>query len=134
MTSDPQRHPTDVVDRLDIGLPGSLGIDELVPAPLAPWRPLVVEAMAFFLQHLPADRLAAIVGDQLALPRNTPADARLVALLTRCPTLHKLGQVLARRQDLHPDLRRRLQALESMPPTVPPATITARVHEELGAL
>jgi len=119
---------------LDAGLLPTLGIDDLVPASLAPWRPLVVEAMAFFLQRLPADRLAEIMGDQLALPRDAPVDARLVALLIRCPTLHKLGQVLARRPELHPDLRRRLQALESMPPTVPLAAITARVREELGEI
>jgi len=142
MSSDPQTHPTGTTDLpdadlpdadlLDAGLLGSLGIDDLVPAPLAPWRPLVVEAMALFLQRLPADRLAGIVADQFALPPATPPEARLVALLTRCPTLHKLGQVLARRHELHPDLRRRLQALESMPPVLPIDVIAARVREELG--
>lgn len=117
---------------LDAELLASLGLDALVPAPLAAWRGLIVEAMAFFLQRLPPERLTEIINDQVALPPDAPATERMVALLARCPMLHKLGQVLARRQELHPDLRRQLQMLESMPSTLPVATIAARIREELG--
>jgi len=91
----------------------ALGLDELIPAPLAHWRPLVADGLRFFLERLPAQRLMAIVAEQMLLGAAPQATAalRLVALLICCPTLHKLGQVLARRPELHPDLRRRLQAL-----------------------
>ena len=111
---------------------GSMCAEDLVPAPLAAWRPLVVEALVFFLGRLPPARLGNIVVDQLALPPDAPPEARLVALLSRCPTLHKLGQVLARRHELHPELRRQLQALESMPPGRDLAPITARIRAEIG--
>ena len=52
----------------DPALFDALGVDELVPAPLAAWRPLVVEALGFFLDRLPPQRLEAIVADQFALP------------------------------------------------------------------
>ncbi len=117
---------------LDAELLASLGLEELVPAPLAAWRGLIVEAMSFFLQHLPPERLTEIISHQLALPPDAPAAERMMALLARCPMLHKLGQVLARRQELHPELRRQLQVLESMPPSLPAATIAACIREELG--
>jgi len=110
----------------------SFGLHALLPAALAPWRPLVVEAMQFFLERLPAQRLMAIVAGQLALGEGATAAGRLVALLSHCPTLHKLGQVLARHPQLHPELRGHLQSLESMPPSVPMAVILTRLRDELG--
>ena len=118
---------------LDPSLFDALGVEALVPAPLAAWRPLVVDALGFFLDRLPPERLEAIVADQFALPIEAPAEARLVALLARCPTLHKLGQVLARRPELDPELRRQLQTLESMPSSRPLAPLRARIEASLGA-
>jgi ubiquinone biosynthesis protein len=110
----------------------SLGVDEVVPSALAPWRPLVVEALEFFLDRLPPPRLAAIMADQFALDGDASPARRLVALLAHCPTLHKLGQVLARNAGLHPELRSHLQSLESMPATVPMTSIHERIRHELA--
>lgn len=109
----------------------SLDVSQLVPASLAPWRPLVLDGMAFFLARLPAHRQAAILADQFALPEDTDAATRLVTLLVQCPTLHKLGQVLARHRQLPVEIRRQLQTLESMLPTTPMAQILCRIREEL---
>jgi ubiquinone biosynthesis protein len=122
----------DQLSPFDEGLLAALGVDELVPAPLAAWRPLVLEAAGFFLDRLPEDRQAAIVAAQLALPADVPPAARLVALMAACPTLHKLGQVLARHEALDLELRRHLQALESMPSTLDMASIIDRIRAELG--
>ena len=92
----------------------SLGLDALLPESLSAWRPLLLEGMAFFLDRLPEARLGAIVAEQLALAASVSA-ARATALLARCPTLHKLGQVVARQPGLDAELRRHLQALESLP-------------------
>ena len=115
----------------DDDLLASLGLDALIPASLAAWRPLLIEAMAFFLDRLPAHRLAAIIADQLALPANAEAARRLVSLFANCPTLHKLGQVVARHRQLDPLLRLRLQSLESMPPSVATDEVAAAIHDEL---
>lgn len=110
----------------------SIGVHALIPASLAPWRPLLVEALAFFLDHLPEPRLSALLAGQLALDADTPAAARAAALLAHCPTLHKLGQVVARHRELDPVLRQHLQQLESMPSTLPVAPIVQRLRKQFA--
>ncbi|MBP6500921.1 MAG: hypothetical protein KA219_06355, partial [Thauera sp.] len=63
----------------------SLGLEALLPATLAAWRPLLAEGMAFFLEHLPEARLGAIVAEQFALAAAAPAAERITALLAHCP-------------------------------------------------
>lgn len=109
----------------------SIGLDRLVPASLALWYPLVADGVAFFLERLPPDQINTILDDQLALPANADAAARLVTLLARCPTLHKLGQVLARNRQIPEEVRRRLQTLESMLPATPMEQVLARLDQEL---
>ncbi|RTL18461.1 MAG: hypothetical protein EKK55_21000 [Rhodocyclaceae bacterium] len=111
----------------------SLGLDALLPEPLAAWRPLLAEGMAFFLGRLPETRLGAIVTEQLALAESASAAARATALLAHCPTLHKLGQVVARQPGLDAELRRHLQALESLPANVEADTLHRQIAAELGA-
>lgn len=111
----------------------SLGLDALLPDSLAAWRPLLAEGMVFFLERLPEARLGAIVAEQLELAGNASAAARATALLAHCPTLHKLGQVVARQPGLDAELRRHLQALESLPANVDADTIHLQIAAELGA-
>jgi ubiquinone biosynthesis protein len=110
----------------------SIGLHALLPASLVRWRPLVEAAALFFLGRLPPQRLAAIMLGQLALGPDAPPAQRLVAVLAQCPTLHKLGQVLARQPRLDPALCRQLQSLESMPATTPLGPVLARIRDELG--
>lgn len=110
----------------------SIGVHALIPASLAPWRPLLVEALAFFLDHLPEARLSALLAGQFALDADTSAPARAAALLAHCPTLHKLGQVVARHHELDPALRQHLQQLESMPSTLPVAPIVRRLRTQFA--
>jgi ubiquinone biosynthesis protein len=109
----------------------SLGLSRLLPPSLAPWRPLVVDGMKFFLERLPAPHLEAIVAAQLALPADAAAAARLVTLLAQCPTLHKLGQVLARNRHIPEEVRHQLQTLESLLPATPMDQVLSRIHAEL---
>ncbi len=122
---------SEITGLLDDTLLESLGVPQLVPASLAPWRPLVVDGVKFFLERLPAHRLATIFDTQLALSQDTDAAMRLVTLLAQCPTLHKLGQVLARNHQLPEEVRRQLQTLESMVPTTPMEQVLHRIREEL---
>lgn len=108
-----------------------IDISSLVPEQYAAYRPLVVDALLFFVQHLSAVRAAMILAEQQSLSHNATIAQRLAALLRHCPTLHKLGQVVARDRRLDPELRHRLQALESMEPTRSMSLMTRIVKHEL---
>lgn len=74
----------------------------LIPESYAAYGPLLTQALALFLAHLPAGRRGTILAEQAHLPRDTPPAQRLTALARHCPTLHKLAQVLARDRRLDP--------------------------------
>jgi ubiquinone biosynthesis protein len=104
----------------------------IVPAAYDRFAPLVTDGLLHFLGRLPQPRLEAIVVDQMALADDASADERLIALLRQCPTLHKLGQVIARQAGLPLELRLRLQALESLAPPPGGYDFDALVAQELG--
>ena len=117
----------------EAALQSTCGIDiaPLVPKRYAQYRPLIAEALLFFVQHLPPHRLAPILVEQQALPREATMSERLATLLRRCPTLHKLGLVVARDRRLAPELRRHLQALESMEPKTAVSAMADEINREL---
>jgi ubiquinone biosynthesis protein len=105
-------------------IPAALQIDPqalaaIVPDCYAEFRPVVAEALTFFVQHLGPDRLAEVFRAQAALPADAGLPRRLVLFLHACPALHKIGQILARNRHLDPELRRHLQELESLEPHTP---------------
>ncbi|MBK8184587.1 MAG: hypothetical protein IPK63_17600 [Candidatus Competibacteraceae bacterium] len=110
----------------------SLGLAEVVPDAHADYRPLVVDAMFFFLERLSPARLTAIIAEQFNLPEATSSTYRLALLFRRCPTLHKLGQMLARDRRLAPELRENLQGLESLEPSTPLDEIIALIQQQWG--
>lgn len=111
-----------------------LDISSLVPERYAAYRPVVADTLLFFLRHLPPSRLSDIVAEQERLPHEASVAQRLAALMRHCPTLHKLGQVIARDRRLAPELRHRLQALESMEAKTTVAAIEPIVRHQLGNL
>jgi ubiquinone biosynthesis protein len=106
----------------------------VVPDELARFRRPLGSALAGFLEGLPAEDQAALLAAQAALALDASPGQRLALLARSCPALHKLGQVLARDRRLPAELRGHLQELESLPPTVPLATIEAILTRELGPL
>ena len=119
-------------DRLNGQLLQAIGLGDLVPASLQRWRPLIVEGVLFLLRRLPPPRQAAMLDAQRQLPSGASPGQRLVALLAQCPTLHKLGQVVARHRGIPAHVRRELHVLESPPATTPVAELLARVRGELS--
>lgn len=117
----------------EAALQDTCGIDisPLVPKQYAAYRPLIAEALLFFVQHLPPYRVAPILVEQQALPGDATMSERLAALLRHCPTLHKLGQVVARDRRLAPELRQHLQRLESMEPKATVAAMADDISREL---
>jgi ubiquinone biosynthesis protein len=106
----------------------------VLPDEYARFRRPIRGALTTFLQGLPEAHQAAVLEDQVALPPDATPAQRLAVLAGSCPALHKLGQVLARDRRLGADLRRHLQELESLPPSVPLDTIQAILDRELGPL
>ncbi|MGD0472681.1 MAG: AarF/UbiB family protein [Candidatus Velthaea sp.] len=106
----------------------------LVPEIYAWSRPVVTDGFVFFLSRLPAERVQAIVAEQMLAPAATSVDDRLVMLLHQCPTLHKLGQVVAHDKRLDAELRARLQSLESLPPSLGRAELKTMLEEEFGSI
>ncbi len=105
---------------------------DLVPASMPQARAFVRTALCTFLQNLPARRLEQLEALQRGIPSGAPPAVRLLALLQHCPTLHKFGQLLARRRDLPPALRTVLQSLESLPPTASADEVRERISREVA--
>jgi ubiquinone biosynthesis protein len=106
----------------------------VLPDEYARFRRPLRGALTTFLQGLPVAHQAAVLDDQAELPMTAAPAERLAVLAGSCPALHKLGQVLARDRRLSAELRRHLQELESLPPSVPVATIRDVLDRELGPL
>ncbi len=107
-------------------------VPRLVPAAYAAWRPPVRDAMTFVVARLSPARLAPKLLEQLELPPNTSAEARLLRLIAKVPGLQKLGQVIARNQNLRPALRKALERLENGIRDVRPQDVSAIIRQELG--
>jgi ubiquinone biosynthesis protein len=108
--------------------------EQLIPAPYEAYRAVVRDGFEFFLGRLPPRHRASIVAAQLALPRTASMADRVIVLLRQCPTLHKLGQVIAHDVRLTRELRECLQSLESLAPTTDLGEIMPIVHGEFGDL
>jgi ubiquinone biosynthesis protein len=109
-----------------------LDLGQWVPERWAAYQPLAGDALLFFLRRLPAERQLEIMAAQALLPAQAALEERVFALLHSCPTLHKLGQVMARDQRLPVELRRHLQRLETLPPSLSLADLAPLIHAELG--
>lgn len=107
-------------------------VDRLVPAAYLKWRPPVRAAMMFVVSRLSPARLAPKLLEQIELPAETSAEARLLRLIAKVPGLQKLGQVIARNQHLRPALRTALARLENGIRDVQPDDIQALIQRELG--
>ena len=104
-------------------------LGDLLPEPYEAYAEPIRAALRTFVANLPEARRADVVAAQITLGADAAAQDRLVALLREAPTLHKIGQTLARDQRLSPALRCELTALESLPPRPLTAPEQARLRE-----
>ena len=87
--------------------------EEIIPEPYARYRAVVRDGIEFFLTQVNRKRLVALAASQLALNPATSPQERLVELAKQFPTLHKLGQFIARNPNLDPGVKKWLIHLEN---------------------
>jgi len=107
-------------------------VARLVPESYLKWRPPVRDAMMFVVVRLSPARLAPKLLEQIELPESTSPETRLLRLIAKVPGLQKLGQVIARNQNLRPALRRALARLENGIRDVALADIRTLIQQGLG--
>lgn len=87
--------------------------EKAIPDPYAPFRPLIKDALVFFLSRISQERLIGMAVRQISLGEDAPPEARLLELAKGFPTLHKLGQIIARNPHIDPQVKQWLIHLES---------------------
>lgn len=107
-------------------------VEQLVPEAYRDWRPMVRDAMQFYVTRLAPARLAPKVVEQIEMAPAMPAELRLLHLITKVPGLQKIGQVLARNRHFDPRFRRALSQLENGISDVTIRDIRALILRELG--
>lgn len=106
-------------------------VQELVPAVYEKYLQMVADAARVILSKLSPERLRIKLIEQMLLPLDATLQERVLKLITRMPTMQKLGQIIARNKNLDPELRRRLQKLENSIRDASYEAILARIHEEM---
>lgn len=107
-------------------------LNELLPDLYADFRPIVEDGVRFLLSRLETPRLRDLMAEQFLLPVDAPAGQRLQCLARQLPTLHKLGQIIARNRAIEPGFRTWLQGLESAVARSSFADIRASLIAELA--
>jgi ubiquinone biosynthesis protein len=87
--------------------------EEAVPDVYPDVRSLVRDGIEFFLARISLERLLDLGAAQMGMAPGCSSRERLLELAKRFPTLHKLGQIVARNPHLDPAMKRWLVALES---------------------
>jgi ubiquinone biosynthesis protein len=96
---------------------------DLLPGAYARYRPVLADGLRFFLERLSPQRLRPLLAEQTQFPTRISTAERVAQLARHAPALHKLGQIVARDRRLHTGFRKRLQRLESMPPSMSSAEV-----------
>ena len=87
--------------------------EEAIPEAYARYRPIVRDGIEFFLAQVNRGRLVALAASQLKLNPAVSTQERLIELAKQFPTLHKLGQFIARNPNLDPGVKKWLIHLEN---------------------
>ena len=87
---------------------------QAIPEIYGHYRLVVRDGIEFFLSQISCQRLIDIVISQLQLKSDVDTKERLVELAKRIPTLHKLGQIIARNPNIDPAVKKWLIQLEQL--------------------
>ena len=86
---------------------------DIAPEAARPFVPLIHDSLLFFLDRMSEQRLVERIVAQANLPMDAQRGERVLAFITNTPSLQKLAQILARNQQIDPDLRVALQTVEN---------------------
>jgi ubiquinone biosynthesis protein len=114
------------------GLIDHTGLCDAIPAKYSDFIPVVRDGVKFLFERLSTSRMLKILAGQMELPENTEAGQRLLSLVMEIPTLHKLGQIIARTPQMDPDFKKFLVQLEHGPLTSDIDTLKENIEKELG--
>jgi ubiquinone biosynthesis protein len=86
---------------------------QAIPEVYGHYRSVVRDGIEFFLSQVGRRRLIELVTTQLKLDPEVGTQERLLELAKRFPTLHKLGQIIARNPNIDPVVKKWLIHLEN---------------------
>jgi ubiquinone biosynthesis protein len=102
-----------------------------IPDTYSRYRLLVRDGIEFFLSSVDSRRLLDMAVEQLKMDPAAGHEERLLALAKRFPTLHKLGQIIARNPHIDPVVRRWLVQLENGRYGTPETGLLVQIHDQL---
>lgn len=105
-----------------------------IPTSLHRFAPLVREGIEFFLAGMSYPRLRRVLLSRYLLRENEEPGERLLNLAVFFPTLHKLGQIIARNPHVDPEVKKWLVGLEHGDYGADPETQVAAIRTELARL
>ncbi|MBF0344735.1 MAG: AarF/ABC1/UbiB kinase family protein [Nitrospirae bacterium] len=106
------------------------GLNDIIPDIYSDFRPIVSDGILFLLSRISPERFYSLF--HALSEEDTPAD-RLVRLAQEIPTLHKLGQIIARNQNIDKELRKSLVNLENSIMKIEVAIIGGIIEDALGS-
>lgn len=105
---------------------------DVLPEIYSDFRTVVEDGIRFMLSGFSLDRLISIAVGQLLLDDSVSIEERLIFLAREVPTLHKLGQIIARNRNVDPRFRRWLVRLENDRPGSDAVEIRKLIEEEMA--
>ncbi|KJU84217.1 ubiquinone biosynthesis protein [Candidatus Magnetobacterium bavaricum] len=105
------------------------GLNDIIPDVYERFRPIVRDGVSFLLSRISPERFLGLV---YALGEEDTAPGRLVRLAKELPTLHKLGQTIARNQNIDSKFRKNLTSLENSIMKIDTGIIDTIVKDALG--
>ncbi|MGD8648323.1 MAG: AarF/UbiB family protein [Desulfobacterales bacterium] len=105
---------------------------QTIPEVYDHYRFVVCDGIEFFLSQISCQRLIDLVISQLQLKSDVDTKERLVELAKRIPTLHKLGQIIARNPNIDPAVKKWLIQLENGCYGTPLEGILRRIDGQLA--
>jgi ubiquinone biosynthesis protein len=105
----------------------------IIPDAYGAYRQVVLDGILHFISMLPTTRLAGLLARQLCLDEHADAGERLIELARQIPTLHKLGQTVARNRHLDTRVREWLIQLENGSCDTDATGLRRMIEDKLGS-
>ncbi len=105
---------------------------DVIPDAYSEYRQIAHDGILFLLSNFSPTRLVELIVDQLLMEENVSVEERLIRLAGQIPTLHKLGQIIARNRNVAPSFRTWLIRLENDLNVSDIAAVRNTIQEEIG--